>query len=172
MMSATDDLRKVFTAPNFGIALKSEDAVTRLYGKFPRSLANTELPMGRAFTVRSGITKMLQIATPYVNDEDTEGSMDMWIKRIQKKHPGKKVEWLHPYVPEEEGTEEEGSDDRTAVASASSSGRDVSKYNIKKIKKLLADNGMPEDITSMMSDEDIIETAIGMGLIEDQDKTG
>jgi len=170
MMSATDDLRKVFTAPNFGIALKSEDAVTRLYGKFPRSLANTELPQGRGFTVRSGITKMLQIATPYVNDEDVEGSVDMWINRIIEKYPVPKVEWLHPYVPEEEVEGDAADGDADATVAASSSSRDISKYNLKKIKKLLAENGMPEELTGMMTDEDIIETAIGMDLIEDQDK--
>ena len=64
IMSSSDDLRKVYAAPNFGIAFKSGDAVNRLNGKFPRSLAEAELPMGRAFIVRSGITSMLQIATP------------------------------------------------------------------------------------------------------------
>ena len=64
IMSASDDLRKVITAPNFGIGLKSADAVNRLNGKFPRSLQDVELPMGRAFIVRSGITSMLQIAHP------------------------------------------------------------------------------------------------------------
>jgi type VII secretion protein EccCb len=171
MMSATDDLRKVFTAPNFGIALKGEDAVSRLYGKFPRSLANTELPMGRAFTVRSGITKMLQLATPYVNDEEVEVSMDMWVNRVLEKYPGPKAEWLHPFVPEGENPENETGDEATAVASTATSGRDMSKYDMKKIKKLMAENGMPDEITSMMSDEDLIETAIGMGLIEDQEKT-
>ena len=94
VMSASDDLRKVITAPNFGIALKSSDAVNRLNGKFPRSLADVELPMGRAFIVRSGITSMLQIATPYGNDEDIEGSLDTWVKNICKKYDQANVEWL------------------------------------------------------------------------------
>ncbi|MBU4202098.1 MAG: hypothetical protein KKB85_02990, partial [Candidatus Altiarchaeota archaeon] len=61
IMSSSDDLRRVFAAPSFGIALKSADAVNRLNGKFPRSLAEVELPMGRGFIVRTGITSMLQI---------------------------------------------------------------------------------------------------------------
>ena len=81
MLSASDDLRKVFTAPNFGIALKSSDAVNRLNGKFPRSLADVELPMGRGFIIRTGITAMCQLATPYSNDEDIEGSLDRWVDR-------------------------------------------------------------------------------------------
>jgi hypothetical protein len=171
LMSASDDLRKVFTAPNFGIALKSADAVNRLYGKFPRSLADAELPMGRAFTVRSGITKMLQIATPYVNDEDVEGSMDLWVRRIQKKHKGPKVEWLHPFVAEESGENGGTAEEASGLSiTVQAGGRDLSKYDIKKIKALLAQNGMPEEITSLMTDEDLIETAIGMELIEDQDK--
>ena len=94
IMSSSDDLRKVFAAPSFGLALKSADAVSRLNGKFPRSLADVELPMGRAFIVRSGITSMLQIATPYANDEDIEGSLDLWVKRIKGSYPQNNVQWL------------------------------------------------------------------------------
>ncbi len=94
IMSSSDDLRKVYAAPNFGIALRSAAAVNRLNGKFPRSLAEAELPMGRAFIVRSGITSMLQIATPYANDEDIEGSLDIWVTRIRERYPQENVTWL------------------------------------------------------------------------------
>jgi DNA segregation ATPase FtsK/SpoIIIE-like protein len=170
--SASDDLRKVFAAPNFGIALKSADAVNRLNGKFPRSLADTDLPMGRAFTVRSGITNMLQIATPYANDEDTEGSLDTWVRNIQRRYSQPKVQWLNkdsapaPATPAEAPT--------LTTATSGNAGYtpqaqpDLGKYDINTLKKLLIESGTPEDLIGMLSPSDIVETARAMGLISDQ----
>ena len=174
IMSSSDDLRKVFTAPNFGIALKSSDAVNRLYGKFPRSLANSELPMGRAFTVRSGITKMLQIATPYANDEDIEGSLDTWVKNILRRHPQPKVQWMVQGTIDKDNLEEtvEVSSSDNAPTSAVGNGQpakvDLSKYDLKEIKKLLTENGLPEELIEMLSPSDMVETALEMGLVTDQ----
>ncbi|HET60395.1 MAG TPA: hypothetical protein ENN32_08510 [Chloroflexi bacterium] len=185
--SATDDLRKVFAAPNFGIALKSADAVNRLYGKFPRSLADSELPMGRGFTVQSGITKMLQIATPYANDDDVDGSIDQWVHLIQKRHPVEKVQWLRPQdEPESEEAQEKAAADEaqpveeqveeTGEAKGEEdtdqfsipTKRDISKFDIDAIKKLLAENGYPQDLLDMLSDSDMVETAFAMSLLEDE----
>jgi DNA segregation ATPase FtsK/SpoIIIE, S-DNA-T family len=169
MMSASDDLRKVFTAPNFGIALKSPDAVSRLYGKFPRSLADTELPMGRGFTVRSGITNMLQIATPYANDEEVESSMDHWIKTILSRHNQPKVVWLNP--DNDKGvTEMAGAGIVQAANSMETNGSepDLSAYNLEEIKKLLVENGIPEELVEMMPPADMVQTAKEMGLITDE----
>jgi hypothetical protein len=185
--SATDDLRKVFAAPNFGIALKSADAVNRLYGKFPRSLADSELPMGRGFTVQSGITKMLQIATPYANDDDVDGSIDQWVHLIQKRHPVEKVQWLRPQdepeseeaqekaaaeeaQPVEEQVEETGEakgEEDTDQFSIPTK-RDISKFDMDAIKKLLSENGYPQDLLDMLSDSDMVETAFAMSLLEDE----
>ncbi|NSW52362.1 MAG: hypothetical protein HPY85_07650 [Anaerolineae bacterium] len=160
---SSDDLRKVFAAPNFGIALKSADAVNRLYGKFPRSLADSELPQGRGFTVQSGITKMLQIATPYANDEDVEGSMDSWVRKIQKRHPVDRAQWMRPA---EEIPGETSGEEKPAVAVLTSS-RNMAKYDLPAIKKALLENGFPEEMLAILSDSDIVETAIGMGLAAD-----
>jgi type VII secretion protein EccCb len=174
--SASDDLRKVFAAPNFGIALKSADAVNRLNGKFPRSLADTDLPMGRAFTVRSGITNMLQLATPYANDEDTEGSLDTWVRNIQRRHSQPKVQWLNPATPTPSpaGSAETPAPIPVApsptIASTSPAQTDLSKYDMPTIKKLLVENGVPEDLIGMLSPNDVIETAKAMGLIKDEPK--
>ena len=135
IMSASDDLRKVITAPNFGIGLKSADAVNRLNGKFPRSLQDVELPMGRAFIVRSGITSMLQIATPYANDEDIEGSLDTWVKNITKKYKDPKVKWLR--IPEESDFKKDDEGDSKNPASSSSGKKfKESDYDIPAIKKV------------------------------------
>jgi hypothetical protein len=161
IMSSSDDLRKVFAAPNFGIALRSADAVNRLNGKFPRSLADAELPMGRAFTVRSGITSMLQIATPYANDEDVEGSLDLWVNRIKEIYSKKNVSWLSG-----------GKDGKSSGQSepenppAASAAPNLSQYNIPDLKKRLMEAGLPDSVINLFGDSDIIENARAMGLLD------
>ncbi len=172
IISSSDDLRKVFTAPSFGIGLKTADAVNRLNGKFPRSLADAELPMGRAFIVRSGITSMLQLATPYSNEDDMEGSLDIWVRRITAKYPGKKVQWIGAASG---GETEKGSKSKTKAAKESAESPfpapaakapDVSKYNIAELKKKLIEKGLPESMIAMFSDADIVENARSMGIID------
>jgi len=166
IISSSDDLRKVFTAPNFGIALRSADAVNRLNGKFPRALADAELPMGRAFIVRSGITSMLQLATPYANDDDIEGSIDIWVRRIKELYPQKKVQWLAELTSSDSKKKEKKSAD-TATETAAK-GPDLSKYNIADLKKKLIEAGMPEAIIGLFTDNDVVENARNMGLLEDK----
>lgn len=176
MMNAQDDLRKVFTAPNFGIALKSADAVNRMNGKFPRSLADVELPMGRAFTVRSGITAMLQIATPYVNDEDIEGSLDKWVKLIKARYTQRKVKWIRK--PPEGGGQQTQAAGTTAPAGPAPSSKEkgkgkkgaaeagAGKYDLKALKKGLLEKGMSESLLNLLSPSDLVENARSMGLIK------
>jgi DNA segregation ATPase FtsK/SpoIIIE, S-DNA-T family len=166
IMSSSDDLRKVYVAPNFGIGLKSADAVDRLNGKFPRSLADAELPMGRAFTVRSGITNMLQIATPYANDEDIEGSLDLWVNRIKERYPQKNVTWLSGGKVKK-AAEQSGPTGVPAAPAAP----DLSKYNIPDIKKLLIASGLPDSVISLFSDSDLVENARAMGLLDAKPET-
>ncbi|MFZ6026296.1 MAG: FtsK/SpoIIIE domain-containing protein [Chloroflexota bacterium] len=177
--SASDDLRRVFTAPNFGIGLKSADAVNRLNGKFPRSLADAELPMGRAFTVRSGITSMLQLATPYANDEDTEGSLDSWVKYICRRYPQEKVQWLNVSQGEAvlaqapAAAQPSAAGKRTAenAAPAPASRVDLSQYDIPAIKNLLLENGMPEELLALLPPSDIVDAAREMKLIDEPSET-
>jgi hypothetical protein len=165
VMSSSDDLRKVYAAPNFGIALRSSAAVDRLNGKFPRSLAEAELPMGRAFTVRSGITNMLQIATPYANDEDVEGSLDLWVRRIMERYPQKNVTWLS-------GGKSKKSADQAAPAAAPAPppGPDLSMYNIPDLRKQLSDSGLPQSLVNLFSDSDVVDNARTMGLLEKKEE--
>jgi hypothetical protein len=163
-MSASDDLRKVITAPNFGIGLKSSDAVNRLNGKFPRSLADVELPIGRAFIVRSGITSMLQISTPYANDEDIDGSLDRWVKTIKKKYPQENVRWIRVPTEKTAGGENQPGDGK---AGTTQSADDTSAYDIPDLKKRLIANGMPESLLDLLGPADIIENAKALGLLDD-----
>lgn len=166
MMNASDDLRKVITAPNFGIALKSSDAVNRLNGRFPRSLNEVELPMGRSFIVRSGVTTMLQIATPHTSDDDVEGSIDHWVTRISKLYPNKKAKWIRIPKPKEEN---EAESDQVSTSSSASK-VDVSKYNMEEVKQKLIEAGMDEDMMKLLSASDMIETANSLGLFDEESK--
>ncbi len=161
IVSSSDDLRKVFTAPNFGLALRSADAVNRLNGKFPRALADAELPMGRSFTVRSGITSMMQLATPYANDDDIEGSLDGWVRQVKARYPQEKVRWLADLSGA--GIK---SETVTSIAAAAK-GPDLSKYNIPELKQKLVAGGMPETMLNLFTDGDVIENARVMGLLEE-----
>jgi len=166
IVSATDDLRKVFMAPNFGIALRSADAVNRLNGKFPRALADAELPMGRAFVVRSGITSMLQLASPYANDDDIEGSLDLWVRRIKEHYPQENVRWLLQTDSHQGGKEKPK--DAIGNEVSKSTGPDLSKFNIPDLKQKLVANGMPESMLTLFSDADIVENARAMGLLDEK----
>jgi hypothetical protein len=169
ILSSADDLRKVFTAPNFGIALKSADAVNRLNGKFPRSLADAELPLGRAFTVRSGITNMLQLATPYANDDDAEGSLDQWVRRIRARYPDQSAHWVRQSGGASSNNPTAAPAPQTSGAAplaAAITGPDVSKYNIPELKKKLVAAGLPESMIDLFTDTDIVVNARSMGLIE------
>jgi hypothetical protein len=171
IVSSTDDLRKVFTAPNFGIALRSADAVNRLNGKFPRALADAELPMGRAFTVRSGITSMLQLATPYANDDDIEGSLDIWFKRINELYPGQKARWLNAQDDSDQPEKNpDGEKPRGGTSKGSPKGPDISKYDIPELKKKLIESGMPESMMGLLTDNDVIDNARAFGLLPDDNK--
>lgn len=186
--SSPDDIRKVVMSTNFGIALKSADAVNRLNGKFPRSLADVELPMGRAFTIRSGITSMLQLATPYANDEDIEGALDAWVNQIIQRHGGKKVGWLSSGG---DGGEPPASAEGTrSSAKAKEKPKDEvntatppqpiakppdkgskkleEKYDIASLKNQLIEMGLPASMVQIFSSRDIVENARAFGLIKDE----
>jgi len=156
--SAADDLRKVFMAPNFGLGLKSAEAVNRLNGKFPRSLAEAELPMGRAFTVRSGITSMLQLATPYA-DDDVEGSLDIWVRRIQQRYPGPKVRWL---------AEAAAQPAPEAAAAPAAPAPTQPKYDISALKAKLIEIGLPDTMVNLMSNADVVENARALGMLDEK----
>jgi len=102
-----EELRKQLVMPRLGIALQSDDAVSALNGRIPRSLAQAELPMGRGFLVRSGRTFMLQIATPYEDDERQAPILDRWVTEIKERHPGPATSWWHYQEPVEEDEEED-----------------------------------------------------------------
>ncbi len=142
MRNAHDDLRKLITASNFGLALKNAEAVNSLNGRYPRALSEVELPNGRGFMIRSGITSMLQIATPGSNnDEDMEQTLDEWVKRILSQYPGKKLTWQ-----------------RKPKAAP--------KYDIDEIKARLIEMGTPEGLFVGMDYDNFVDMAQHYNLID------
>jgi len=93
MMNAMDDLRKQIQASNYGLALATAEGVSKLNGKVQRSLAETELPLGRGFIVKSGRTSMLQLVTPYASDDNIEVSLDSWLAQIRARF-SRRASWL------------------------------------------------------------------------------
>jgi hypothetical protein len=65
-----------------------------LNANIPRGLREGELPLGRGFVVRAGKTAMVQLATPYNQDEPVEVTMDRWIDKIIAKYPNEKATWI------------------------------------------------------------------------------
>jgi hypothetical protein len=107
---------------------------------------------------------MLQLATPYANDEDTEGSLDAWVRRIKERYPKKKAHWLADGA---DGKSKKKKQEETAAGSSGPKAPDVSKYDIPSLKKKLVESGMPEDMLELFSDADIVENARSMGLLDE-----
>jgi len=112
-----EELRKQIVMPRLGIALQSDDAVSALHGRIPRSLTQAELPMGRGFLVRSGRTSLLQIATPYEDDEQQALILDRWVAEIRERHQEADASWWRHREPL---VEDGAADMETAVQSKAS----------------------------------------------------
>jgi hypothetical protein len=108
------------------------------------------------------------------------------VRLIQNRHPVEKVQWLRPQdapeseeetqekavveeaqpEPQAENGEAKGEEDTDQFSIPTK--RDISKYDIEAVKKLLLDNGYPQDLLDMLPDSDIVETAFAMSLLEDE----
>jgi hypothetical protein len=151
MLSATEDLRKQIQASNYGLALQTADAVTRLNGKAPRSLQDAELPPGRAFIVKSGRTMMIQAATPYSSDDNIEGSLDTWVEQILTKSRGAKAAWMRSPDEAPTGSEQPAAQPQHDPA------------RIEAMKAKLRTKGMVDALLNSMSPDDIIKMATRYG---------
>ena len=108
---------------------------------------------------------MLQVATPYVNDEDIEGSLDIWVRRIMERYPQKNVTWLSG------GKSKKAAEQAAALTPPAPTGPDLSMYNIPELKKQLIDFGLPESMCNLLTDADIVENARVMGLLDKKPET-
>lgn len=65
-LDSTSELRRRIQQNNYGIGLRSVQAVDTLrVTRRPAGFRGKELPVGRGFIVKSGIPTMIQVATPY-----------------------------------------------------------------------------------------------------------
>jgi DNA segregation ATPase FtsK/SpoIIIE-like protein len=168
-----EELRKQVQMPRLGVALQTEEAVVALNGRIPRSLAQAELPPGRAFVVRSGRTFMVQIATPYEDDQRQAERLDQWTQEIRELYPGQQASWWQP--PEEQADASEGEDDRTdGEASQGREGRGEGQaqptgpgmlsavpegVDLDALKEKLLQAGMDGDLMAMLSSVDLVNVA-------------
>lgn len=86
---------------------------------------------------------MLQAATPYSNDEDIEGALDMWVEQILKKYPTPKPEWI--YKPEPKAAP-------------------MTPEQLESIKQQLKAKGVMESSIKLMSQEEILKMAATQGI--------
>jgi len=126
MLDSSSDLRRRVQQSNYGIGLRSAQAVDTLrVTRRPAGLRGKALPPGRGFIIKSGIPTMIQVATPYEgmgiqsasNDlEDEEEriaqALDKWVEKIQEKYPDQQAKWATP-LPNAEGDSELGNDSET-----------------------------------------------------------
>lgn len=123
-LDSSSDLRRRIQQSNYGIGLRSVQAVDTLrVTSRPAGLRGKELPSGRGFIVKSGIAMMIQVATPYEgmdiqlasNDlEDEEEkiaqSLDKWIEKIQQQYPDQQAVWATP-LSDIEGADSDSADE-------------------------------------------------------------
>ena len=141
-LSTMDDLRKQIQASNFGLGLATAEAASKLNGKAPRSLAETEMPMGRGFIVKSGRTSMVQVATPYTSDDNIEASLDAWVQQILDLRPEAQVTWLRASLE--------------ALGQIPSTGASI---NFEALKEKLKEKGLTDALLNGMNSDALLTTA-------------
>jgi hypothetical protein len=164
ILSSSEELRKVIVASSFGLGLQTADAVNRLNGKVPRSLAEVELPMGRGFIVKSGRTSMIQIATPYLSDDELEESLDGWVDKVIEIQGSARASWsggTKP-APAKKGTSPQPQAEKPAATPASSSTVDPEK--LEKAKLYMKEKGWVDTFIENFPAEELIKQAKSLGL--------
>ncbi|NJN66782.1 MAG: hypothetical protein HC884_08730 [Chloroflexaceae bacterium] len=99
------DLRRRVQASNFGIGLRTEQAMQALKVLRTPRVRGKELPVGRGYLVKSGQPVMIQVATPYASNglgKDGESgdeqermalALDAWVEQIRAKYPDQQARW-------------------------------------------------------------------------------
>lgn len=177
-----EELRKRIQMPRMGIALQAADLVSSLNGRVPRGLAGAELPFGRAFFVKSGRTHMLQIATPYEDDERIEASLDKWVERIANRYPAQRAAWTEgqeaPPSPEPaqtgpveaaepSPTAATGHDDQEPSGAAAMVLRSQvpEGVDVESLKGQLVEKGIAPSLLDLLSAVDIVNTAVELKIL-------
>ncbi|MBZ0305612.1 MAG: hypothetical protein K8I82_06050, partial [Anaerolineae bacterium] len=143
-----------------------------LNANLPRGLREAELPLGRGFIVRAGKLAMLQIATPYNQDEEVAAALDRWTEKIIHRYPTTEAAWL-PMEEESAPAVEEAS------PPAEKEEKPKPRFSLEEIEQLrgkIAEQyqkiGLSDEFIRMMGAEGIIEMATRQGLIQPEPTNG
>lgn len=166
LQGGSDFLRRI-TQSRFGIACNL-DAVSETphNANVPRSLRDAELPIGRGFTIRSGIVSVVQLALPYSLDNRTENGIDIWVERIQDRWLNvSKAEWLT--LPEDYNT----GDTTLSTAEDESDGADNVPPNPAQVEaaKAALEPILDSVILSHLPPSELVELARSYGLLDDME---
>jgi DNA segregation ATPase FtsK/SpoIIIE-like protein len=111
MLENHSDLRRQVRQANYGVGLRSVEAVDAL-GLLKRlpGMQDKELPVGRGYIVKAGQATLVQIATPYSTalfaEDDAEQAatvafdLDRWVVRIRTRYADQQATWSAPIVVE------------------------------------------------------------------------
>lgn len=177
-LKTQDDFVRRVTMTRYSMAMDTA-SVTQppLNANLPRSLREAELPLGRGFIVKAGKLAMLQIATPYNQDEEISTALDRWVEAMLKRYPKQKAAWKD--IPEGAITDEKRDTGSTKTTSAAKEETQpvappqpaFTQEQIQTLKKQLGDLGFPSDMLEMMPSEGILEMAGRYGLVQLEEST-
>jgi DNA segregation ATPase FtsK/SpoIIIE, S-DNA-T family len=101
-----NDLRKRVQASNYGLGLRSAQALDALkVTRPPAQVRNKDVQVGRGFIVKSGQATMIQVATPYdglgsaaaneveKEEEKVAQALDGWVEKIKARYPDEQAHW-------------------------------------------------------------------------------
>jgi hypothetical protein len=110
-MDSLSDLRKRIEANNYGIGLRTGDALQKLsVMRIPGNMRDAEMAVGRGYTVKSGQLSLVQIASPYIDivdntlpeEDKIPQALDAWVEMIQSSYSGDNATWWAPLSEEAE----------------------------------------------------------------------
>jgi hypothetical protein len=185
-MRTTDDFLKRVTMTRNALALDSSSVQQPpLNANIPRSLREGELPLGRGFLVKSGKTEMVQIATPYNQDEPIETALDRWVDTIIAQYGATPAQWIPmpgddapPPAPAQTAPASNGRSNGTvtaapATAASSAPASDKPGFTAEQVEALRQQLiqmyegvGLPSDMVRDLPPSGIIEMAQLRGILE------
>jgi DNA segregation ATPase FtsK/SpoIIIE, S-DNA-T family len=179
-MRTPDDFLKRVTMTRNALGLDSASVqAPPLNANIPRSLREGELPLGRGFLVKSGKTQMLQIATPYNQDEPVEVAMDRWVEKIIALHGDTPTQWIpmpddqtgngQEKAPHTNGRAQNAASAEVVTTASSTSNNGMPAEQVEDLRKQLVAMyegvGLPAEMVKDLPPSGIIEMAQLRGLL-------
>lgn len=164
LRTADDFTRPTIAQSRYGIAMDADNAGSApLSARVPQSYNQLQLPPGRGFLVQSGRIKVMQIASPYVDEENRIEALNKWISEAMTLHKEVARSTWRPmkFVSIQEKPE---ADTNGATATTKQP-----KHDMQKLRQALAEQmGVSVDESGLNSapDEAILGMAASYSLIE------